>query len=609
MRLSFNGNFVSLFRAAATLWLGLVLISVHSSQAQTSLPLSAQGRVTVDGLAFNGTGRFKFALVVSTGRTLLWNNDGTVGSANFEPNAYVALNVTHGLYSVLLGDTNISGMTQVIPHAIFQNSDVRLRVWFNDGTHGFQLLAPDQRLAAVGYAMTAQKAAEAAVFTGNVTINQLPANLVTNNATQVNLTGTFDGDGSGLTGIRGSTPWQIATAGTNFALPNTGYLVTNKAEVTVVLSAQRVGDIIRVAGPNPGAWRILGPVLASHFKPGAGLKFVSRDSARLWSGVASSADGSKLVAVLRTTAAPAIYLSTNSGTTWATPPVTPQKNFHAVASSADGSRLIAAAEGDQLFLSSDSGQSWSPRSVKVFWSGVAASENGTNIIAVAQTAGGTPGPVYTSADGGEVWTLRSGAGSRVWTGVAMAADASRMVAAAAGDRLLVSVDRGVTWADFNSPIATWMGVASSADGLSLAAAPFNAPIVTSSNGGTNWIAHPSSGSFAWTAIACSADGNKIMAAVDNGAIYISMDAGNTWRARTAAFNWRGLAANADFSQLIGVAPSAAIQISQAPKILPQTTTDGYLIGDEGSAVELQFVGGPGSGVFMPLSSQGTIFAY
>jgi hypothetical protein len=39
---------------------------------------------------------------------------------------------------------------------------VRLRVWFNDGTHGSQLLTPDQRIVAVGYAMMAGNAATVA---------------------------------------------------------------------------------------------------------------------------------------------------------------------------------------------------------------------------------------------------------------------------------------------------------------------------------------------------------------------------------------------------------------------------------------------------------------
>ena len=55
---------------------------------------------------------------------------------------------------MLLGDTTLANMT-AIPTSVFQIADVRLRVWFNDGTNGSQLLSPDQRIAAVGYAMMA----------------------------------------------------------------------------------------------------------------------------------------------------------------------------------------------------------------------------------------------------------------------------------------------------------------------------------------------------------------------------------------------------------------------------------------------------------------------
>ena len=42
-----------------------------------------------------------------------------------------------------------------LPVSVFTNPDVRLRVWFNDGTHAFQLIAPDQRLVAAPYALVA----------------------------------------------------------------------------------------------------------------------------------------------------------------------------------------------------------------------------------------------------------------------------------------------------------------------------------------------------------------------------------------------------------------------------------------------------------------------
>jgi hypothetical protein len=75
--------------------------------------------------------------------------------------------VDRGLYAVLLGDTSILNMT-IVPAAVFANTDVRLRVWFSDGSHGFQLISPDQRLAASPYALAAENAALATSFSGSL---------------------------------------------------------------------------------------------------------------------------------------------------------------------------------------------------------------------------------------------------------------------------------------------------------------------------------------------------------------------------------------------------------------------------------------------------------
>jgi len=134
--------------------LGLALLLLAPAlHAQVPQLLNYQGRVAVGTTAFDGSGSFKFALVNGTGPTLLWKNDGSAG--NTEPTAAVVLTVTKGLYSVQLGDTALPNMT-AIPATVFANPDVRLRVWFDDGTaNGSQPLTPDQRIAAVGYAMMA----------------------------------------------------------------------------------------------------------------------------------------------------------------------------------------------------------------------------------------------------------------------------------------------------------------------------------------------------------------------------------------------------------------------------------------------------------------------
>ena len=55
------------------------------------------------------------------------------------PTGQVSLSVNAGLYSVLLGDTSITGMA-TIDESVFQNhNDVHLRIWFSDG-QGFEQL-------------------------------------------------------------------------------------------------------------------------------------------------------------------------------------------------------------------------------------------------------------------------------------------------------------------------------------------------------------------------------------------------------------------------------------------------------------------------------------
>jgi len=128
-------------------------LATSALRAQVPQLINYQGRVAVGTVNFDGTGSFKFALVNGDGTVTFWSNDGT-SAAGSEPTAAVPLTVTKGLYSVLLGDAALANMT-AIPNSVFNNADVRLRVWFNDGTNGSQMLAPDQRIAAVGYAMMA----------------------------------------------------------------------------------------------------------------------------------------------------------------------------------------------------------------------------------------------------------------------------------------------------------------------------------------------------------------------------------------------------------------------------------------------------------------------
>jgi hypothetical protein len=75
------------------------------------------------------------------------------GTASGEPTTYITLTVTNGLFNVLLGDTNIMSMTEVISDSVFAETNTYLRVWFSDSSSGFQALEPNQPFASVAYAL------------------------------------------------------------------------------------------------------------------------------------------------------------------------------------------------------------------------------------------------------------------------------------------------------------------------------------------------------------------------------------------------------------------------------------------------------------------------
>jgi len=159
-------SIVQMWGYLGVMWvMGVGPLAVGEANGAVPQMISYQGKVAVGGVNFQGNGVFRFALVNGAGTTSYWSNDGTsVGGG--APVGGVTLGVTKGLYTVLLGDTSLANMT-AIANSVFANTDVRLRVWFNDGLNGVQLLTPDQRLSAVGYAMVASTLQSGAVITSS----------------------------------------------------------------------------------------------------------------------------------------------------------------------------------------------------------------------------------------------------------------------------------------------------------------------------------------------------------------------------------------------------------------------------------------------------------
>jgi hypothetical protein len=143
---------------------------------------------------------------------------------------------------VLLGDTTIANMTVAVPASVFANNNVSLRVWFNDGVHGFQQLLPDQRIGAAGYALVA-----GGVPAGAITSAQLSPNLF--------VTGSFGSENLNLPATTcnscgvlflGGTPFlQAYGSGNTFVGANAGNFTmtgtANTADGASALAANTTG--------------------------------------------------------------------------------------------------------------------------------------------------------------------------------------------------------------------------------------------------------------------------------------------------------------------------------------------------------------------------------
>jgi hypothetical protein len=428
--------------------------------------------------------------------------------------------------------------------------------------------------------------------TGNVGIGR------TNPATALDVNGTVTA--TGFAG-NGALPWQTVAGTSQAAAPDQGYLLTNTAQVTLTLpAAPAVGDVVRVSGIGAGGWRIAQNAgqsvlvqTAASLSPA--VIWTARESSRNWWSIASSADGTKLVA---TVYGGQIYTSSDSGATWTARATS--RNWRPVASSADGTKLIAAVNTGQIYTSSDSGVTWTARASSTTWEAVASSADGTKLVAAVMN-----GQIWTSGDSGVTWTAR--ASSLDWYAVASSADGTKLVAVGNGTQIWTSSDSGTNWTA-HATSQGWISVASSSDGTKLVAAVDGSQLWTSSDSGTNWTARESNRN--WASVASSADGTKLVAAPFLDPIYTSSDSGVTWTARDISRAWDAVASSADGTKLVAAVSPGQVYTSTPAYPLPTSATTvgtgGYLVGSQGAALELQYVG---NGQFIPLSHEGTIFAY
>jgi hypothetical protein len=338
----------------------------------------------------------------------------------------------------------------------------------------------------------------------------------------------------------------------------------------------------------------------------SGASWAPASQANVWSCVASSADGNKLVAAgslnlpccggtgLRVTGDGLIYTSTNAGVSW-TPSSAPSDNWVSLASSADGRKLVAASSSyffetnfiaGAIYCSADSGTTWQKTSApSMEWSSVTSSADGARLIALG-------GGLYASSDFGASWSsivgptnLPPSAGIYGWalTGFASSADGTRLVAAWVErgcvsvfspwggdevffwfrDRIYLSGDFGATWTLTGAPPnGALSALTMSADGFRVVAAGDQSVCLLPYLGPWRWTGASDSG---LNNIASSVDGRRLVAANGaDGLIYTSSDSGTTWTSTAAPTgDWTALSSSADGTNLLAAAYGGQLYISSS----------------------------------------------
>jgi hypothetical protein len=634
-----DGILVKTATVKLTYLLGLSWLAIIGSASAQPSAFTYQGQLSVSGQAGNGLYDARFTLhTASLG-----------GSQVGSPVVVAPLGVTNGLFTATLdfGGVAFDGANRWLEIGIRTNGSVA----------AYTILNPRQFLAATPYAIRAAQFSgtlAATNLTGKISDTNLSVNvaLLTNTAVftrsvvatnfigsglgltnlpATSLVGTlpdarlsanvpllnaatnafqgtigamnFYGHGGGLTNVPGFIYPFVPTANNIQAFANYGYLATNPtAPVVVTLPLTTniaVGATVRVTGGAAGGWIVAQnagqSILVANLIENPGVNWTSSGGSLIWKAIAASADGSRLVAAVQNGG---IYTSTDFGATWVLRSAAGNpRNWSSVATSADGMKLVAVTDGSFIYTSTDSGTNWSQRSSSRNYKGVASSLDGTRLFAVA-TQGG-----FVSIDSGANWSQVLTAAT--YSAAASSGNGSNLVAVVLGGVIGTSTNGGATWTPRESN-RSWTCVASSVDGSTLVAGANSGAnfLYVSTDYGVSWLPGNLAGN--WSGVACSANGARVIAVANGSGVYVSQDTGVTWLQRgnlPTAITYNGAACSGDGATMAAVAAAHPIYVSS--KTSTTTGVTGQLIGSRLAAVELQHIG---NGVFMPISSSGTIRA-
>lgn len=219
--------------------------------------------------------------------------------------------------------------------------------------------------------------------------------------------------------------------------------------------------------------------------------------------VAISANGSVMYAGTRGPTSPQnttinggyLYRSTDYGLTWTQITSAGTKLWSKIAVSDDGTKLVAVTvattgyvsdeyvvtKNPELFYSTNSGSTWTNQGADAGWDSVSISSDGLRMWACSQESG-----TWLSINSGTTWTQKRSVGQR---SLSATAD-GRVVIAIENNTLKMTSDTGTTWSTVTKPGAQNLnpaGVAVSGNGKNLILAVDNGFLWLSNSAGSSWI--------------------------------------------------------------------------------------------------------------------------
>jgi len=245
-----------------------------------------------------------------------------------------------------------------------------------------------------------------------------------------------------------------------------------------------------------------------------------------WQYICSDSTGQYLAAVV---SGGRIYNSTNGGLNWnqQTSGLPTTANWSSICSDSTGQYLAAAVFDGSVYTSTNGGLNWTQSvpyiGAKLFV--ICSNSTGTKLIVPAYGSGIC---LVISNDGGLNWSGITAASSGLttsinWSSICSDSTGQYLAAVVYGGRIYTSTNGGLIWTQRTSGLPTtanWCSICSDSTGQYLAAVN-NVALYISINGGLNWNQQTSGlpSTANWNSICSSQNGTTLAAVVINGNIY------------------------------------------------------------------------------------------